>query len=250
MGPFPPNGNGPYFSIEGAKSCVRRSERPAFAHRGLHGAGVRENSLEAFERACEAGYGIEMDLRLSRDGAVVVCHDEDLGRLWGRPERVDALTSEELRGLGIATLDEVLDCVRGRVPLLLELKRGRGWRRLTGQVAAMLARYAGEVWLESFDPRVVARLRRLCPARRRGQLLCARSYLARRLLRLAAAVCRLVGRPDFLAVELPVRDTVLRGAGKGRGLSALVWTVTDPDTYADCLRRGETPIFEGFLPDA
>ena len=50
-----------------------------YAHRGLHGEGVPENSLSAFARAAEAGYGIELDVQLSRDGTVMVFHDYTLG---------------------------------------------------------------------------------------------------------------------------------------------------------------------------
>ena len=46
-----------------------------YAHRGLHGNGVPENSLAAFSAAADAGYGIELDVQLSRDGVVMVFHD-------------------------------------------------------------------------------------------------------------------------------------------------------------------------------
>ena len=54
-----------------------------YAHRGLHGDGVPENSLEAFELACQAGFGIELDVQLSSDGEVVVFHDYTLNRMTG-----------------------------------------------------------------------------------------------------------------------------------------------------------------------
>ena len=49
-----------------------------YAHRGLHGGDIPENSLAAFRLAAEAGYGIELDLQLSRDGEVMVFHDYTL----------------------------------------------------------------------------------------------------------------------------------------------------------------------------
>ena len=71
----------------------------AFAHRGLHGDGAEENTLEAFERACCAGYGIELDVQLSRDGEVVVFHDDSLRRMTGDARRVDQLDWAQLRAL-------------------------------------------------------------------------------------------------------------------------------------------------------
>ena len=63
----------------------------SYAHRGLHGGGIPENSLAAFERACEAGYGIELDVQLSKDGEVMVFHDYTLIRMTGREEKLSEL---------------------------------------------------------------------------------------------------------------------------------------------------------------
>ena len=132
-----------------------------YAHRGLHGNGASENSLTAFERACEAGVGIELDVRLSADGEAVVFHDATPERLCGRRERVDALTLAQLRALSlpdgsrIPTLEEALACVSGRVPLLVEVKNGRGLTRLCAQTLTQLRSYSGPWAVESFDPRAV-----------------------------------------------------------------------------------------------
>ena len=62
-----------------------------YAHRGVHGAGVEENSTGAFAGAIERGLGIECDVRLSRDGRAIVFHDATLDRLTGREGRLDRL---------------------------------------------------------------------------------------------------------------------------------------------------------------
>ena len=67
------------------------------AHRGLHGEGAAENSMTAFRRAKEAGFGVELDVRLSKDGELVVFHDDTLTRVAGVEGRVDELTLAELR---------------------------------------------------------------------------------------------------------------------------------------------------------
>ena len=66
------------------------------AHRGLHGNGIPENSVPAFLKAIEAGYAIETDVRLSKDGVPVVFHDDTLVRMTGRNGRVESLTAEQL----------------------------------------------------------------------------------------------------------------------------------------------------------
>lgn len=105
-----------------------------FAHRGLHkrDKSVPENSLAAFERAASYGYGIELDVQLSKDGQVVVFHDDTLNRVCGVDARVDSKTLAELQQLSLCGTDEtiplfsdVLKTVRGRGALIVELKNGK-----------------------------------------------------------------------------------------------------------------------------
>ena len=91
-----------------------------------------ENSLPAFRAAAEAGYGVELDIQLSRDGQVVVFHDDTLDRVCGVHGRVDEFTFEELRGMRlcgtqetIPLLTEVFEVMGGRTPMSFAK---RGWR--------------------------------------------------------------------------------------------------------------------------
>ena len=102
-----------------------------FAHRGLHDNNrqIPENSLAAFQRAVDAGYGIELDVQLSADRIPVVFHDATLSRMCGIDRRVNELTFAELRQLSlvntkeqIPSFQEALALVNGKVPLLVELK--------------------------------------------------------------------------------------------------------------------------------
>lgn len=95
-----------------------------YAHRGLHCAqdGIPENSLPAFRRAVEAGYGIELDLHLTTDGRLVVFHDDTLDRVCGVTGRVvkNLRRIAQLRLLGTEerspSFSEVLDIVAGKSP--------------------------------------------------------------------------------------------------------------------------------------
>ena len=75
--------------------------RTPIAHRGLHAArdGRPENSLAAFAHACALGFPAELDVRLTRDGEVVVFHDRALRRLTGAAGRVEDRAAAELRAL-------------------------------------------------------------------------------------------------------------------------------------------------------
>src|SRR5687768_16991322 len=123
---------------------------PGFAHRGLHGPGVPENSLAAFRAAVEAGSGIECDVRLSVDGEVMVFHDHDLRRLCASGLAVEStpaaiIASQKLFDSGehIPHLRELLELVAGRVPLLVEVKcHGGNSSKVTRAVANQLEGYA------------------------------------------------------------------------------------------------------------
>jgi glycerophosphoryl diester phosphodiesterase len=141
------------------------------AHRGLHDAsrGRIENTLGAAATAIAAGFAIECDVQLSRDGEAVVFHDATLDRLIRASGAVGARTVGELRGLRfkatsewIPTLPEFLTVVAGKVPLICEIKsQFDGDMRLTDRVAALAAEYAGPLALKSFDPDLIAHLRDL-----------------------------------------------------------------------------------------
>lgn len=152
------------------------------AHRGLHDLrrGIPENSCAAFEAAIAAGYGVEMDIQLTRDGAAMVFHDYDMERLTGHRGPIRQKTRAEVETLGLLGNDEpvpslrkVLDRVAGRVPLLIEIKDQDGAMGpdvgvLERAVAAELGTYRGPVALMSFNPHSVAALAAAAPKIPRG----------------------------------------------------------------------------------
>ena len=156
--------------------------RLRIAHRALHdrSAGRPENSRAAVRAAVAAGYGIEIDIQPSGDGVPMVFHDYDLHRLTGQGGRIRAHSARDLGAIrildaedGIPTLAEVLEIVAGRVPLLIEVKdqdgdMGPGVGPLEHAIAQVLAGYAGDVALMSFNPHSVAALAALAPGVARG----------------------------------------------------------------------------------
>ncbi len=123
-----------------------------YAHRGLHtrDKSVPENSLAAFRQAAQEGYGIELDVQLSKDGEVVVFHDDTLDRVCGVHARVDELTWPELQQLRLCGTDEqiplfseVLKNIQGCEALIVELKNGPRNRELCEKTLALLENYHG-----------------------------------------------------------------------------------------------------------
>lgn len=162
------------------------------AHRGLHDGNrdIVENSLPAFALAVERGWPIELDVRLLADGSVAVFHDATLRRLLGEERPVRTLSRTDLPSLvlpghggTVPTLDETLELVAGRVPVVVECKPlRRGSARLAAAVAALLDDYTGEAAVLSFDPRLPGWFARHSPDRLRGLNMGAGIPLASRLL--------------------------------------------------------------------
>lgn len=230
-----------------------------YAHRGLHGGEIPENSLTAFEKACEAGCGIELDVQLSRDGTVMVFHDYTLARMTGREGKLKELDAAELQSLSlngttetIPTFAEVLALVDGRVPLLVELKGENLDTSLCEKVASHLAAYKGPYCLESFNPLLIGKMGKYLPEAYRGLLytnVCRdkKKYTPLNLI-ITAMLLNGVAKPHFIACNyedrnaLPVRlTTQLYSAPR------FVWTVRDTEEFARAHELGEHAIFENLI---
>ena len=242
------------------RKCARwRGER--FAHRGLHDIqnGIVENTLPAFVAARDQGFGIELDIRFTKDRQVVVFHDDDLLRLAGDPRRVSQLTLEELRVIPLAgidearvpTLREVLDAVDGRTPLLVELKSGPKNGKLCRALMDHMAGYRGEYIIESFNPLIVAWFRFHAPGVVRGQLVGPMpSYRptgnGTAAFCMAGMLVNCVSRPDFIAYDANARRFFSPHFQRFMFRTPMAaWTVRDPALGALIQKRGEIIIFEG-----
>ena len=206
------------------------------AHRGLHDRelGIPENSLPAFARAVEQGKAIELDLHATADNRLVVLHDFQLKRMTGVPGIVEEWTLEDLRKLRlqgtdahIPTLDEVLELVNGKVPLLLEIKSERLGEvgRLEPVLMKRLASYQGEFILEAFNPEVLVWLHRHAPQYIRGQLGNLDDENKQFKFYSRHLMFNPLSRPDFIAFDIQKIDYKLRLACKKHGLPLLGWTI-------------------------
>ncbi|MCE0505518.1 phosphodiesterase [Roseivivax sp. GX 12232] len=244
---------------------------PAFlaaplAHRGYHARRLSrpENSRAACIAAMAKGYGIEIDLQLSRDGEAMVFHDYDLGRLTGMSGAVRQHSATELAEIPLAhgketipRLSEILETVGGQVPLLIELKdqdgaMGPDVGALEEAAAAALRGYDGPVALMSFNPHSVARCAELAPEIPRG--LTTSAFRQADWPMLPAPVRdRLAGIPDlertgacFISHDrLDLTSDRVREI-RAAGLPVLCWTVRSPEEEAEARRGADNITFEGY----
>ena len=234
-----------------------------YAHRGLHGPGVPENSLAAFRAAVDHGYGAEFDVHLLADGGLAVIHDSKLLRTTGLEGKVEELTTGQLRSCflegtaeTIPTFREVLEIFRGKTPIIIELKPdGGNCAALCEAACAAMEGYEGVWCMESFDPRVVYWLRKNRPDIIRGQL--SENYLRKpqnRLplplkLFLAFHLENFLCRPDFIAYDYPTRKVLSNPICRRLwGLEAVSWTLRTPEDHETARKEGWIIIFENYLP--
>lgn len=231
-----------------------------YAHRGLHDidSGVPENSLTAFRLAAEAGYGAELDVQLTRDGQVVVFHDDTLERVCGTEARVDAFDYSELKKFRLLGTDEhiplfteVLEAFGGTggQPLIVELKTGQRNRELCTKTYEILKNYPGRYCIESFNPKIVYWFRKNAPEVFRGQLATTvDKYLPgqKKIVAFLLSRCMFnyLSGPDFIAYINSTRPKRILNLRK-RGILLFAWTSRNPDIDQ---KQNDAVIFEKYRP--
>ena len=239
-----------------------RYKRVKYAHRGLHNELRPENSLSAFSAAVEAGYGIELDVRLSRDGELVVFHDDTLDRMTCESGRVDERDFSELSKIKlngssdtIPAFRAVLEIVSGRVPLLVEIKEDAGKYGVTEKTLEVLSSYKGEYIIESFNPLALGRVKKKAPRVMRGHL--SQNFLSEKKYRsfiyflLQNLLLNVICRPDFIAYRhTDWKNAPLRMIRGIFNTPTLAFTVRSKEEEALAYEHGfDGVIFEGYIPD-
>ncbi len=233
-------------------------ERPV-AHRGLHDDERPENSLAAFEAAVQAGYPIELDVHRTRDGGVVVFHDDTLVRMTGEPGRVTDRSLAELGRLRLAgttqripSLDQTLALIDDRVPLVVEIKASGPRGVLERGVVDALRRRPCRAVVQSFDPWSMVWMRRHAPGLVRGMLsadftdeptLPAHHKVLLEHLALAPLV-----RPHYVGFDLGALPHWAPSLLRRHGVPLLAWTVRDEPQLARARELADNVIFEHVRP--
>jgi glycerophosphoryl diester phosphodiesterase len=220
----------------------------------MFGSKEPENSLEAFQKAVDNGYGIELDVQLSADGQAVVFHDANLLRLFGENVAVSSLTVEELAEYGIPTLAEALELIDGKVPVIVEMKGEDGDISVAPITAEILDEYVGDYCVESFNPLSLKTVKDKRPKLVRG-ILSHRYYEYEQYRKpmyfaLQSLLLNVVCRPAFIAYDHKHASSfALRSVRKLFNVPTLAWTVRSQEEENIALKNGfDGIIFENYIP--
>lgn len=227
------------------------------AHRGLHKRSqtIPENSIASFKAASRIGYGVELDVQLTKDGQVVVFHDDDLQRMCGVNKDIQDLTYLELQEFRlhgtenrIPLLTEALRAIGKQRPVIVELKKSRKTKELAAKTYKIITEEGATACVESFDPRAMRWFKRNAPHVLRGQLAMPMKDYPKtqgklQSFMLSNVMFNFLSRPHFIAYKigkkpLPVRLSELMGAMK------VAWTSREWKHEA----RNDMVIFEYYRP--
>lgn len=234
------------------------------AHRGLHDDKFPENSIPAFEKAIENGFNIEIDVHLSRDGVLVVFHDDNLKRVCGVDKAVKDCTVKELKEMRlcgteytIPTFDEFLSLVNGKTGILNEIKGVNPFDvSIATATVERLKTYKGNIALQSFNFGAVKYCRthsslpcgQLCTWR--GPSGKNRDHIVDFMGKLW--VCKL-SKPHFIAYdvramgkEFPENTWVKKARER---TPFLMWTINNAEKLDIALKYADNIIFENLSPE-
>lgn len=249
----------------GRKERMKEFEKQYIAHRGFHDntTNCPENTMGAFVNAMEHGYGIEMDVQLTKDKIPVVIHDYNLLRVAGVDKQVSECTYKELKTYPlfssketVPSLKEVLHRIAGAVPLIIELKVEGKFRETCEAVARCLDYYHGTYCIESFSPMALWWYKHHRPKVMRGQLA---TNHRREGLKTPWYIdgiltnCLLNGfsKPDFIAYNCRFSNTLpVAMLRKFYKYKMAAWTIKSQQELEKHKKIFDVFIFDSFSPEA
>lgn len=236
-----------------------------YAHRGLHDnfSSAPENSMAAFRKAVDAGFGIELDVQLSKDKVPIIFHDSTLDRICGVEGKVEDYTYEELQQFSlcktiekIPKFEDFLKLVDGRVPLIIEYKVHGGLAEICPIADKLLQTYNGPYCIESFNPLALLWYKRNREEIMRGQL--ADNFIKAGETALSPflyftlhhLLFNFLTKPDFIAYNhFLYRDLSRRLCRRLYRAPAAAWTIKNEEELKESRKEFDMFIFDSFLPE-
>lgn len=228
-----------------------------YAHRGLHNELIPENSIKAFENAIKNNFAIELDVRVTKDNTWVVFHDKNLLRMSNENIRLANLNYDDLKHhlLGnsletIPALEDVLNLVNGKVPLLIEIKPIKNKKKHLKTLVKILDNYEGEYAVFSFSPFIIKWFKKYRPNYIRGQI--SSFFEDNKLPRFLKYFYKSMffnrfTKPDFISYNINNIPNKYINKAKSKGLILFGYTAKSLHQYQNALKHLDNVVFENFL---
>ncbi|MDY0210274.1 MAG: glycerophosphodiester phosphodiesterase family protein [Acholeplasma sp.] len=232
-----------------------------YAHRGLHNAsiGIYENTLAAFDEAIKHGFGIELDTNILKDGTVVVFHDKNLKRLCNVDVTLKDVTYDSIKDIKIMntnetihTLQEVLDYIDGKVPLMIEIKPFGDKTLHAKTVYELIKNQQKSIMIQSYNPYIVLWYKRNANTIIRGQISeffkdSNFSFLTRWIMK--TLITNKLTKPDFVNYGLKDIPNKYVDKQKKKGVRIIAYAAKNQESLDFMLEHCDNAVFEGFIPN-
>ena len=241
---------------------MKSFEKVYLTHRGLfNNLDTPENSIKAFEKTVENGYGTELDVQLTKDNKLVVFHDESLLRMCGVDKKLTECTYDKLQKYNLLNTNEkiplfkdVLDVLKEDTPLIIEIKPEGDYIKTTDETIKLIKTYKRNYTVESFNPNVVKHLKDNYPEIIRGQLAynMLKDSKAKENFFIKFALTYLLlnffTRPDYIAYDINnMNNLSFKLCSKLFKAECVAWTVKSQKDLTKAKKYYKQIIFDSFI---
>ena len=225
------------------------------SHRGLHqNRLIPENSLKAFEKAVLKNFAIELDITISKDEQIVVFHDETLYRLCGIKQNIEDMNYSFFKELKLYESDEyiplfkeVLELIKGKVPLIVEIKKHKKIGLLESGLIQLLNNYKGEYFICSFEKDILSYLKFNNPNLKRGLIFESLPQKFKKYNKTIFLYKFFKTKPDFVSLDYKLISTCIYKFCLKKSIPIITWTIKTKEDYEKVDKKVDAIIFENFM---
>lgn len=234
------------------------------ARRGLYTpySDEPENSMSAFRKAIENDYNIEFDVRVTKDGKVIVFNDSNTFRMCGAKKDISKVNFIEIQRYRlentketIPLLVDVLKLIKTQVPIIVNIKESENWKKDVEKISYLLDQYNGIYCVASTDPKILWWYKKNNPKVIRCQI--ASNYFKndngkRWFIKFVRTnlLTNFISRPNFIAYDHRYSNQfsylICKNAFK---VENIAWVIRSQEELENARSKYQCFIFDSFIPE-
>ena len=233
-----------------------------YAHRGLfdNKQQIPENSYKAFKKALENNYAIELDIQAISDNTFICFHDNNLKRMANKDINLYDFNYSDLNKIKLLDSNEtipkfidVLNLIGGKVPLLIEIKNHKNYKKHLRDLVLILDNYHGDFAIFSFEPKIVKWFKKYRPNYIRGQIT-SYFYENKQMPKIIKYLMKTLffnkfTKPDFISYNIENLPNKYANKFKQKKNKVVFgYTARTQEQYDTILKEYDNVVFESFIP--